>query len=86
MTFLLRNPSVFDTDAEIQKYIKEGKVKCVKGDATIRADVQSVLDAAWAAGQLDVVLFTVGEFARCPDPLDRLLTPNLQQAGHLHSP
>jgi len=60
VTFLLRNPSVFDNDTQIQNLIKEGKARLVKGDATVRSDVQNALDKARIDGQLDAVLFSVG--------------------------
>ena len=37
VTFLLRSPSVFDQDAEMQKYIKNGQARLVKGD-TLKKD------------------------------------------------
>jgi hypothetical protein len=61
VTFLLRKPSVFDKDTKMQKHIQEGRAKIISGDATIRTDVQKALIEARINGQLDAVLFTVGE-------------------------
>lgn len=59
MTLLLRSPSAFDGDATIQKYVKSGHARLVKGDATIEADVQR----AWKeAGPVDAVIFSVGMY------------------------
>ena len=57
MTFLLRTPSAFDRDATIQKYVKSGHARLVKGDASIEADTQRAWDAA---GIVDALVFTVG--------------------------
>lgn len=60
MTFMLRKPSVFDQDVKMQKYIQEGRAKILKGDATIRTDIQKALLEARLDGKLDAVLFSVG--------------------------
>ena len=61
VTFLLRNPSCFDSDTTIKPYIDSGKVRISKGDALVEADVQKAWEVA-AEGEepLDAVLFTVG--------------------------
>ncbi|KAF7365159.1 NAD(P)-bd-dom domain-containing protein [Mycena venus] len=59
VTFLLRSPSTFDGDATIQKYVKSGHARLVKGDATIEADTQRAWDQA---GIVDAVVFTVGAY------------------------
>lgn len=63
VTFLLRNPSCFDADATIQKYVKSGKARLVKGDALIKEDVKkSWEEAAKGDGEakVDALVFTVG--------------------------
>ncbi|KAA1479486.1 hypothetical protein DENSPDRAFT_846263 [Dentipellis sp. KUC8613] len=60
VTFLLRNPSIFDNDADIQPYIKEGKARLVKGDALNREDVAAGWTSAGQVGPIDLLLFTVG--------------------------
>lgn len=63
VTFLLRSPSCFDADETIQKYIKAGKARLVKGDALVKADVAKAWgEAAQGDGEqrVDVLLFTVG--------------------------
>ncbi|TFY58541.1 hypothetical protein EVG20_g8113 [Dentipellis fragilis] len=60
VTFLLRNLSVFDDDAEIQRYIKDGKARLLKGDALNREEVAAGWAAAAQAGPIDVFLFTIG--------------------------
>lgn len=61
VTFLLRKPSVFDNDSEMQSFIKEGKAKIVQGDATNRSDIKGVIDSAVESG-LDVILSSVGKY------------------------
>lgn len=63
ITFLLRSPSAFDGDEVIQKYVKSGKVRLVKGDALNAQDVSRGWETAREAGEgrVDVVLFTVGK-------------------------
>ncbi|KAG6829715.1 hypothetical protein H0H87_010451 [Tephrocybe sp. NHM501043] len=63
VTFLLRNPSAFDSDATVKKHVESGLANLVKGDALIKSDVQN----AWAAsakkaegGVVDALIFTVG--------------------------
>lgn len=57
VTFLLRTPAVFDKDALIQRHLKSGKARLVKGDATNEADTRR----AWEeAGVVDAVIFSVG--------------------------
>lgn len=60
MTFLLRSPSVFDGDATIQRYVKSGHARLLKGDATFEADVQRAWDKA---GVVDAVIFSVGKLS-----------------------
>lgn len=63
VTFLLRNTSVFDDDADVQKYIASGHARLVKGDALNEADVGRGWDSAREDGRdVDVLLFTVGGF------------------------
>ncbi|KAF8139468.1 hypothetical protein K438DRAFT_1809993 [Mycena galopus ATCC 62051] len=59
VTFLLRSPSAFDGDATIQKYVKSGHARLVKGDASIEADTQRAWDEA---GVVDALVFTVGTY------------------------
>ena len=77
VTFLLRTPSIFDTNSAIQKYVSSGTARLIKGDALVREDVEQ----AWkeAAGKenkpVDVLLFTVGTFSppqfHCPTKLSK---------------
>jgi hypothetical protein len=66
VTFLLRNPAVFDQDDAIQKYVAAGKARLVKGDALVRDDCQKAWEvAAQGTGDsddigVDILLFTVG--------------------------
>lgn len=46
----------------MQDYVKSGKVRVVKGDALIQADVQRAWDEASTTGTVDLLLFTVGKF------------------------
>ncbi|KAF9004877.1 hypothetical protein BDZ89DRAFT_1237076 [Hymenopellis radicata] len=60
VTFLLRNPSVFDGNEELAPFISSGKAILVKGDAMKQAEIKSAWDAASEHGSIDVILFTVG--------------------------
>ncbi|KAF8646926.1 hypothetical protein AX16_007018 [Volvariella volvacea WC 439] len=60
VTFLLRNTSIFDNDAEIQKHVKSGKAILLQGDALVAADVQRAWDEGAKNGPVDLLLFTVG--------------------------
>ena len=44
VTFLMRSPSAFDSDEEVQKYVKQGTAKLVKGDALVAEDFQMIAD------------------------------------------
>ncbi|PPR02059.1 hypothetical protein CVT24_011158 [Panaeolus cyanescens] len=60
VTFLLRNPSVFDEDSEIQTYVKSGQARLVKGDALSPEDMKNLWSEATKERPIDVILFTVG--------------------------
>ncbi|KAJ7163552.1 hypothetical protein C8R43DRAFT_989975 [Mycena crocata] len=57
VTFLLRSPAVFDGDSTIQKFVRSGNVRLVKGDATNELDTKRAWDEA---GMVDVLMFSVG--------------------------
>jgi hypothetical protein len=63
ITFLLRSPSVFDKDEVLQTYLKAGKARLVKGDALVLDDVGHAWNEAAKGGDIDLLLFTVGETA-----------------------
>lgn len=61
VTFLLRRGNTFDEDNEMQRYLKEGRLRISVGDALKEDDVRR----AWAtagsdSGEVDLVVFTVG--------------------------
>jgi len=63
VTFLLRNPAVFERDAVIQEYVSSGKARLVKGDALGQEDCRKVWEVAAEGepeGVVDVLIFTVG--------------------------
>ncbi|KAL4242315.1 hypothetical protein ABKN59_012015 [Abortiporus biennis] len=62
VTFLLRNPSVFDSDKQIQEYVSKGKVKLVKGDGLSKEDVKKGWDASTelGGGKVDLALSSIG--------------------------
>lgn len=64
---------MFDEDAKLQSYIKNGKVRLVKGDGTNLEDVQKGWEAALEHGNgtLDLVLFSIGLYF----PRKSLLAP-----------
>jgi len=59
-TFLLRSPATFDNDEAIQKHIKSGKARLIKGDALVVEDVRNLWAEASKEAPVDLVLFTVG--------------------------
>ncbi|KAG6808061.1 hypothetical protein H0H93_000631, partial [Arthromyces matolae] len=63
VTFLLRNPTVFDNDEKIKSYVASNKAFLIKGDALVREDVKRVWEAAATnspSGNVDILLFTLG--------------------------
>ncbi|PPQ89433.1 hypothetical protein CVT25_012812 [Psilocybe cyanescens] len=60
VTFLLRSPAAFDSDEVIQKYVKSGKARLIKGDALVEDDVQASWSEAVKCGPIDLLLCTVG--------------------------
>ncbi|KAF9478504.1 hypothetical protein BDN70DRAFT_879943 [Pholiota conissans] len=60
VTFLLRSPTIFDSDETIQKYVKLGKARLLEGNALVREDVQRAWDEAGKESPVDLLLFTVG--------------------------
>lgn len=68
VTFLLRSPDAFKDDAEIQKYVQAGKAFLVQGDGLKSDDVArgwTTAQAASPSAQVDLVLFTLGEYIYC---------------------
>ncbi len=61
VTFLLRNPSIFDGNAEVAPFIESGKAILVKGDAMKQDEIKSAWDTASEHGPIDVIIFTVGK-------------------------
>ncbi|KAF5389248.1 hypothetical protein D9757_003422 [Collybiopsis confluens] len=60
VTFMLRSPSVFDSDGAIQAHVRSGKAHLIKGDALALSDVKEGWSSALGHGPVDAVLFTVG--------------------------
>ncbi|KAG8896173.1 hypothetical protein FRB99_009030 [Tulasnella sp. 403] len=69
VVFLLRNPSVFESDAEIQSFVTSGHAILIQGDALNEEEVRN----AWAQAGNDVelVLFTVGTLSFERKPLKK---------------
>jgi NAD(P)-dependent dehydrogenase (short-subunit alcohol dehydrogenase family) len=62
-TFLLRNPSVFDGDANMTPYIASKQAQIVKGDALSLEDIQNAWKEAEADGvPIDYVIYSVGTY------------------------
>jgi NAD(P)-dependent dehydrogenase (short-subunit alcohol dehydrogenase family) len=62
--FLLRNTSVFDADSDIQRHVKEGSARLIKGDALVPEDVRRLWEVTLGVGVgIDYVLFTLGGLA-----------------------
>jgi len=60
VTYLLRTPAAFDTDEDVQKYVKSGHARLVKGDALVEQDVRKAWTEATRDKPVDLVLFSVG--------------------------
>jgi len=75
VTFLMRSPSAFDANEEMQNYIKNGTARLVKGDALNREDVLKGWEVAaepespGGARGVDVLLFSVGSTSPKLHPL-----------------
>ncbi|CAE6517204.1 unnamed protein product [Rhizoctonia solani] len=59
-TLLLRKPEAMESDPSMSEYIKNGKVKLVRGDGLVQEDVQRVWNVASSEGQVDLVFFGIG--------------------------
>ncbi|KAJ7155759.1 hypothetical protein C8R46DRAFT_1295732 [Mycena filopes] len=74
VTFLLRKPSVFDDDAVIQRFIRAGAARLIKGDAKKEEDMRQ----AWAqVGAVDAVIFSVGGAPEWSLTKGLIIDPNL---------
>ncbi|KAJ3784624.1 hypothetical protein GGU10DRAFT_388176 [Lentinula aff. detonsa] len=60
VVFMLRSPSIFDSDKAIQPYVQSGKAHLLKGDALVQSDVKHAWEEALTYGAVDLVLFSVG--------------------------
>lgn len=63
VTYLLRNPSIFDNDSSIQPFISSGQARIVKGDGLVKEDLTRVWAEAISRtddGHVDYLLFTLG--------------------------
>lgn len=61
VNFLLRSPTIFDNDEVIQKYVKAGKVRFLKGDGLVKADLERAWEEAGKEKPVDVLFFSVGK-------------------------
>ncbi|WVQ96634.1 hypothetical protein IAU59_003739 [Kwoniella sp. CBS 9459] len=55
-TLLLRKPELLEQDAAISPYIREGRVRIVKGDATSEADLRECLEGE----RVDLIVSSIG--------------------------
>lgn len=70
MTFLLRNPSIFDNDISIQNFLSNGQACIVKGDALVKDDVaRSWTEATKNGKSVDYLIFTLGTSPRSLPPI-----------------
>lgn len=61
VTFLLRDPSIFDNNDTISPFLASGQARVIKGDALVKDDVaRAWSEAARDRGQVDFLLFTLG--------------------------
>ncbi|KAG9127094.1 hypothetical protein FRC07_000697 [Ceratobasidium sp. 392] len=59
-TLLLRRPEAVEADSTIGSYISDGKLKVVRGDGLIEADVQQAWTTAKGDQEVDAVFFGIG--------------------------
>jgi len=57
-TILLRKPELIESDNHLKKYLADGRLNIVKGDATSYEDIKSLFDK-----KVDVVISTIGTFS-----------------------
>jgi NAD(P)-dependent dehydrogenase (short-subunit alcohol dehydrogenase family) len=60
VTLLLRDTSIIEKDPRLAPFIKEGRLRLLKGDATVEADVRRAL----TGGEVDLIVSSIGE-SRC---------------------
>ncbi|EMD38023.1 hypothetical protein CERSUDRAFT_64307 [Gelatoporia subvermispora B] len=61
VTFLLRNTSVFDQDADMKRFVTSGKARLIQGDALRASDVKRGWEEACSLKEsVNAVLFSVG--------------------------
>jgi NAD(P)-dependent dehydrogenase (short-subunit alcohol dehydrogenase family) len=68
-TILLRKPEPIESDNHLKKYLADGRLKIVKGDATSYEDIKSLFDT-----KVDVVISTIGASHKCVRADDRCST------------
>jgi NAD(P)-dependent dehydrogenase (short-subunit alcohol dehydrogenase family) len=62
VTFLARNPAVFDEDINMKTFVSSKQAKIVKGDALNAEDIKNAWNEAESDGaSVDLVLFSVGK-------------------------
>ena len=61
VNFLLRSPTVFDNDEVIQKYVKAGTARFLKGDGLVKGDLEHAWEEAGKERPVDVLFFSVGK-------------------------
>ncbi|CAE6437861.1 unnamed protein product [Rhizoctonia solani] len=59
-TLLLRQTDVMESDPSMTKYIRNGLVKLVCGNALVRGDVQKAWDTVNSDGKVDLIFFGIG--------------------------
>ncbi|KAE9394886.1 hypothetical protein BT96DRAFT_998115 [Gymnopus androsaceus JB14] len=60
VTFMLRSPSVFDSDEIIQSYVRSGQAHLIKGNALVESDMKRAWDEALTHGVVDLVFSSIG--------------------------
>ncbi|KAF8969585.1 hypothetical protein BDZ97DRAFT_1653517 [Flammula alnicola] len=75
VTFLLRSPATFDSNETIQKYVKSGKARLLKGDALVKEDVQRSWNEAAKDAPVDLLLFSVGGTPKFSITQGAVITP-----------
>ncbi|KAG8734875.1 hypothetical protein FRC10_011343 [Ceratobasidium sp. 414] len=59
-TLLLRRPEAAEADSALSSYVRDGKLKVVRGDGLVEAEVQQAWNAAKGDGEVDAVFFGIG--------------------------
>ncbi|CAE6445062.1 unnamed protein product [Rhizoctonia solani] len=74
-TLLLRNTDAMESDPAMADFIRDGKIKLVRGDGLVSEDVQRAWDTTRSDGDVDLVYFGIGGYPKFSITQGFVLTP-----------